>query len=120
MTRQVGIIDQRTINLNGLSIAPNTPILLGDSNIIHMKKSHPADFQKYGSDIPLILSSPDYVGINQKDGSLEYVKEYVIDNEFVKVAVRVSSGNKFYARSLYILNNNRVNNFIAKGTLKKY
>lgn len=61
----------------------------------------------------------DYVGINSSDNSIEFVKEYVIDNEFVKVAVRVSRGNKLYARSLYVLNNRRVKNFIAKNTLKK-
>ena len=45
--------------------------------------------------------------------------EYFINDEYVKVAVRVSASNTYYARSLYILNPNRVKNFIAKGTLKK-
>ena len=42
-----------------------------------------------------------------------------IDNEYVKVAVRVASSGKYYARSLYVLNHNRVHNFIKKGTLKR-
>ena len=84
-----------------------------------MQKSHPADFQKYGTDISYILNNPDYVGINAKDSSIEFVKEYQVNNEYVKVAVRVSTRNKYYARSIYVLNAKRVANFINKGTLVK-
>lgn len=94
-----------------------TPIYLGQSNIEHMKKSHPSDYEKYGDDIKLILADPDYIGINKKDNSIEFVKEYLLEEEFVKVAVRISMGGNFYARSLYILNNRRIENFIKNGTL---
>ena len=49
----------------------------------------------------------------------EYVKDFQINGEFVKVAVRLSGGGALYARSLYVLNHNRVINFIQKGTLKR-
>ena len=120
MIKQVGKIDKKLIKILNLGISADTPILLGDSNIRHMQSSHPADYKKYGGHIGDILKNPDYVGINKKDGSLEYVKEYVVDNEFVKVAVRVSTNGSYFARSIYVLNNNRVNNFIKKGTLQKY
>ena len=94
-------------------------IYLGQSNIAHMQSSHPSDFAKYGSELINILAYPDYVARNPKDGSLEYVKEFCVNNEFVKVAVRVSTHGMLYARSLYILNSKRVHNFIQKGTLKK-
>ena len=116
---QVGVITPRVAALLNRSDLCDQPIFLGDSNIAHMQSSHPADFAKYGNQLSAILSSPDYVAINQKDDSIEYVKEFLIDNEYVKVAVRVSSSGHYYARSLYVLNNNRVKNFIAKGTLKK-
>ena len=118
-SKQVGKLDSKIIRLLSLNFAPNTPIFIGQSNIDHMKKSHPVDFAKYGANINAILSAPDYVSQNPKDGSIEYVKEFRIDNEFVKVAVRVSGNGALYARTLYVLNNNRVKNFIAKGTLKK-
>lgn len=51
--------------------------------------------------------------------SIEFTKEYFINGEYAKVAVRVSSSNIYYARSMYILNPHRIKNFIAKGTLKK-
>ncbi len=120
MATQIGIITQNIIDILGITdIKPNTPILLGDTNIQHMKASHPKDYQKYSSHITNILSSPDYVGINKKDNSIEYVKEFKVDNEFVKVAVRISLNGKVFARSVYVLNKNRVYNFISKGTLKK-
>ena len=116
--KKVGLIDSKVISTLGLPITEGTPIFLGSSNIAHMKSRHPAEYEKYGVDIPLILSYPDYIGINKKDNSIEYVKEYKIDNEYVEVAVRVSHTNNYFARSIYTLNKNRVKNFITKGTLK--
>lgn len=116
---QVGQIKANVIAALGLSIAENTPILLGKSNIQHMKNDHPEDYVKYGAYIGDILDSPDYVGINPGDNSIEYVKEFEIDNDFVKVAVRVSRKGTLFARTIYTLNPNRTQNFIAAGTLKK-
>lgn len=84
-----------------------------------MKTSHPEDFAKYGTELINILSYPDYVGTNPKDGSIEYVKEFLVDGEYVKVAVRLSRNGLYFARSLYVLNPRRVQNYIAKGTLKR-
>ena len=74
----------------------------------------------YGEYIPLILSAPDYVALNAKDSSIEYVKEVQVNSIYVKVAVRVSARGQLFARSIYRLNTNRVLNFIEKGTLKRY
>ena len=105
---------ETALNLSGVF---DRNIYLGETNIQHMQNSHPDDYAKYKDELSNILAYPDYIGMNKKDSSIEYVKEYKIDNEYVKVAVRVSKGNRFYARSLYILNNRRVANFIAKKTL---
>ncbi len=56
-----------------------------------------------------------------QDGHVEiWDKEYKIHDEYVKVAVRVSGGGTYYARSLYVLNKRMVINFIKKQTLIKY
>ena len=103
----------------GLSCLPNTPVYLGKSNIRHMQERHPADFEKYHEHIADIISAPHYVGINPSNDSIEFVKEFQLDNnEFVKVAVRISQSGTYFARSLYVLNPNRAQNFIRKGTLK--
>ena len=119
--KKIGCITPKVESLLQLNIADDRNIYIGDTNIQHMQTSHPADFQRYHSEIPNILASPDYVGINAKDNSIEYVKEFQVNNELVKVAVRISSGGqKYFARSVYVLNRSRVFNFIQRGTLKKY
>ena len=119
MSQEIGKLSAKVISLLGLSLQVDQPIYLGPSNIAHMQSRHPADYVKYGQYIPQIIAQPDYVGENPADGSIEYVKEFQINGEFVKVAVRLSNSGQLYARSLYVLNPNRVNNFIQKGTLKK-
>ena len=115
----IGYFSQNIIDLLDLNIRVGTPIYIADSNIEHMRTSHPEDFEKYGCDIEDIIADPDYVGKNAKDDSIEFTKEYYIAGDYVKVAVRVTSHNTYYARSMYVLNPNRVKNFIEKGTLKK-
>ena len=117
--KQVGTLTPQIAALVGIQLSEAVPILIGLSNITHMQSRHPRDYARYGVDIPVILSHPDYVGRNVSDGSIEFVKEYLINGEYVKVAVRVSASGTYFARSLYVLNRNRVQNFIAKGTLKK-
>lgn len=119
MAQEVGKVSAKVISLLGLSLQVDQPIYLGSSNITHMQRRHPLDYAQYGQCIPQILACPDYVGENPSDGSIEYVKDYQINGEYVKVAVRLSGGGTLYARSLYVLNTNRVHSFIKKGTLKK-
>ncbi len=119
LRKRIGTFSAEIINALELDIPVGTPIYIADSNILHMKASHPEDFRKYGGDIESIIANPDYVGKNIKDGSIEFTKEYMLNGDFVKVAIRVSLQNIYYARSLYVLNPNRVKNFIARGTLKK-
>lgn len=118
MPRQVGRIKENIINLLNLNCPINTPILLGQSNIEHMKKLHSYDYDIYSDELINILDNPDYVGL-MKDGSIEYVKEFKTDNDFVKVSVRIALSGNYFARTLYTLNNKRVQEYIAKGTLKK-
>jgi len=115
---KIGVITQEVIALLGLPVAPETPIFIGQSNIEHMISRHPSEYAKYGGYIRDIINAPDYVGINPGDGSIEYIKDFMIDNEYIKVAVRVSMGGKYFARSLFTRNRAKVDSFIANGTLK--
>lgn len=115
----VGKISEHIADLLNLSVPVDSNIYLGQSNLEHMKTSHPEDFEKYGAELIHILAYPDYVGMNPTDNSIEYVKEFLIDGDYVKVAVRLSGKGLYFARSLYVLNPRRVHNYISKGTLKK-
>ena len=112
-------LQQEIIDLLSLDPTFNNGIYLGKQNEEHIKKCHNDAYCKYFKDLTAILKNPDYVGLNPKDGSIEIVKEYIINNEYVKVAVRLSGNGKYFVRSMYVLSNNRVHNFITKGTLKK-
>lgn len=113
-------ITQEVIDLLGLDCEADTPIYLGESNIKHMEETHPKDYETYFKHINEILSAPDYVGMNPSDQSIEYVREYRNGTaDYVKVAVRIAKSGRYYARSLYVLNKRRAENFIRKGTLKR-
>ena len=117
---KVGEISQRTIDLLGLAITAGTPIYLGDSNIEHIANRHPEDFEDYGADLENILKYPDYVGLNQVNQSIEYVKVYTVQNISVKVAVRVSTGGNYFVRSLYARDVSRISRAVANGQLLTY
>jgi len=116
---KVGELTQAVIDALGLSMKAGQEILLGNTNILHMQTKHAGDYACYGGYIPAILAKPNYVGLNQKDTSIEYVKEFQEHGEYVKVAVRVSLGGTLFARSLYALNRQKVVKYIKNGTLKK-
>ena len=117
---KVGEINQRVIDLLKLNIEAGTPIFMGKSNIEHMIQSHPSDYEAYSQSIPDIIETPDYIGVNPKDKSIEYVKVFIIQNESVKVAVRVSHGGLYYARTIYARDITKMERFISKGYLIKY
>ena len=119
MAKEVGKLSARIISLLGLSLPQDQPIYLGPSNIAHMQQKHGNDYANYGQYITQILANPDYVRLSPKDGSIEYVKDFQINGDFVKVAVRASGGGTLYARSVYVLTPQRVQNFIKNGSLKK-
>jgi hypothetical protein len=117
---KVGVITQKVIDLLDLDVFADTPIFLSDSNIEHMAEGHPEDFEYYGTEISNILKYPDYIGQNPSNKSIEYVKIYKISDKTIKIAVRVSSGKMFYARTMYSRNIEKIKPFIEKGYLIKY
>ena len=120
MAEVIGHISQEIISILGLSdVNVGAPILIGESNIEHIKRRYPYEFDKYYPDIREIIGSPDFVGINPSAHSIAYVKEYIIASEYVKVAVRVTTKGQYYAKSLHSLSTYNAERYIERGTLKK-
>ena len=115
----IGYFKQNVIDILNLNIKAETPIKLGELNEIHIKNRHPYEYDKYFKDIGAILDKPDYVGINPKDNSIMYVKEYKVNHEFIRVGVKISNNDIYYARTLHLLSNYNVEKYIEKGTLIK-
>lgn len=117
--KQIGEISQNVIDLLGLKMESNTPILIGKSNIEHIKNRHPYEYDKYFGEIENILQNPNYIGMNPKENSIMFVKEYEANSEFIRVAIKVTANKKCYAKTLHLLSTCNVERYIEKGTLIK-
>lgn len=121
--RVVGLINQNIIDLLNL---PETDIgkqiMYGESNEAHMKSRHFDDFNKYGSQIELIIAEPDYVYSDSSKNSVEFVKQFYDVNtcEHVLVAVRATGSGTFFARTLFVMSDEKVNSYKERGFLKPY
>lgn len=111
MNRQIGKINKRVIKLLDLNYEEELHIFLGNSNIDHMKRRHNNDYQKYGKYIIEIIANPTYIAKNPNQGSIEYIKEYKINNEFVLVAVRISNKGTAFAKTLFTMTERKKNIF---------
>ena len=120
MNKRIGKVNKKVIQLLGLDYKEELPIILGDANIEHMKKQHKEDYEKYGQDISNIVNNPTYVAKNPNQGSIEYIKEYKINNEFVLVAVRISNKGTMFAKTLFTMTERKKNVYLQKGYAKKY
>lgn len=119
MTDIVGRVSDRAIELLGIDAPDDRNIYLGYSNINHMMESHEYDYIQYGNKIEEIIDSPDYIGLH-KNGSIEYYKEFIVNGDIVKLAVRISGSGMLFARTLYTVDSESVMAYVEKGTLKKY
>lgn len=115
MNKEIGKITKRIINVLKLLEEDEKLIFIGDSNIEHIKNTHPEDFKKYGNDIKNIIANPTYLARNEKKNSIEFIKEYKIDNDFVLVAVRVSSRRVHFVRTMYVMAKEKVEKYFKHG-----
>jgi len=110
----IGVLTQQVIDILELDFEAETPIYIGELNIEHMERNHPKDYKKYGRKIGRILAEPDYVGLNDKDESIEYIKSFGL---FIKVAVRVSNSGALFVRSLYHVSDKQISLWVDTGRL---
>jgi len=115
MIEKIGEFSLEIVNALNLDISAGTAIYISESNRRHMKNRHPWVFDKYCSRLPKILSSPDYVGINSSDGSIEIIKVF---SRYIKIAVRIANDGDYYVRSIYEVGKSRVDNSLKNGQLK--
>lgn len=119
---KVGEIDEIVIQLLNLSLEPNTPIFIGEQNIQHIIDEHPEDFEKYGSKISEILNNPDFVAKHPRKDSIEYIKVYHDEEkgDHVLVAVRATTRGINFARTLFVMSDEKVEKYREKGAFIEY
>lgn len=120
MNKQIGKVSKKIIEILKLEYDEEKPIFIGEANITHMKEEHPEDFKKYGSCIEDIIKNPTYLARNKKKKSIEFIKEYKINNEYVLVAVRVSNNNVHFARTMYIMADEKVKKYFKHNYFYKF
>ena len=120
MNKEIGKVSDKIIKILGLKYQKEEPIFIGEANIKHMKEEHPKDFEKYGVYIQDIINNPTYLARNEKKKSIEFIKEYKVDNEYVLVAVRVSGKNVHFARIMYIMAEEKVEKYFKHNYFYKF
>ena len=113
----VGKYLQAFNNTNGRNL-PLLPIIQSTGLETHISKRHP-DMTDKMKLIPLILSSPDYLGQRPNDPySVEFVKCFS-DNLMVCVLLDVSN-NYYYVSSFFSITDSKLRSRIASGRLTAY
>ena len=113
-----GFLNRKVIEFFGLE---KGEVYIGEQNILHMKSDHYSDYDKYFVYISEIISSPDYIGKNPRNDSLELVKEFFCEEtkNYVKIAIRISQKGTLFVRTLYTLNSSKFEFQVSKGSYKK-
>ncbi len=117
---KIGELSQDIIDLLNLQEKPRN-IKFAFDRIPHCEK-HKTDFKdefsyyKSMELIPQIISSPEYVGYNEKNNGIEYIKRL---DDLTLVAVRLKSSGDLFLRSIYPISDVKLNNGIASNQIKK-
>ena len=120
MNKQIGKVSKKVIEILGLEYDEEKPIFIGDSNMEHIEIKHKDDFKKYGANIADIIKNPTYLARNEKKNSIEYIKRYKIDNEYVMVVVRVSKNDVHFVRTMYIMADEKVTKYFKHNYFYKF
>lgn len=120
MNYQIGKICKRVIEILNLDYTDEKTIYIGNSNIEHIKLRHPIDYEKYGMKIEEIINHPTYLARNEKKNSIEFIKKYKINNDFVLVAVRVSNNNIHFVRTMYVMSEEKIEKYFKHHYFYKF
>lgn len=113
---KVGELTAKVISAFGLDYEEGKEIFLSPKRKRHMEK-HRGEFEDFDgvfARIDEIISNPDYVGLHPNGQSLEYIKK--IDGN-VLVAIRLSE--KMTVRTMYVIKDTKLENYLKAGRTKK-
>lgn len=117
----IDFIESKKPDLHGV-LSPNQDILFWSDRIKHTEQ-HKDDFisdiefETCFSEIPSIISHPDYISVHPKDNSISFIKNY---SGHVSVAVRISPNGNMAYRTMYPLMDAQLTNYISKNRAWKY
>jgi len=114
---RVGYLEKSIIDLIKVKLSPGE-IKLFSGGIKHIRKKRPDFFDKYLSEIPSIISRPDYIGSNPKyPNSIEYIKKI---EENVLVAVRLDNKKSVLSiATMYPITESKIKRMVIKNRIIK-
>lgn len=100
----------------------DTDILMWDDRIQHIEKhrmnfKNIYDFDYYVDMIPEIIENPDYIGVKEKNKSIQFIKQY--DNNIL-IAVRLTTKGRLSFRTMYPITDGQLDDYIRKDTAWEY
>lgn len=85
----------------------------------HISKRHP-DCIKYITLIPLIIASPDYIGVNPNETGTSFELVKSLDNH-VQIGIKLDCSKDYlYVATLHTITDSKLNHGIKNGRLKKF
>ena len=114
----VGILNDKIINLLNLDSAlEGKEILLSSKRKKHMKKHKREflDFEKSFNEINLVINEPNYVGLHPDGQSIQFIK---VTNENILLAVKLDKS--LDVRTMYVIKDNKLLNYLNSGRIKKF
>jgi hypothetical protein len=115
---KIGFFSAEVVKALALGIPAGTEILLSERTLQHIKTRHP----DVGTDLqPLIasiLTAPDGIA-RRSDGSVAFYRKHEDGKEFyLDVAVRPSSKNEYFVRTMHFIKAKRFDWYIRRGVIK--
>lgn len=120
----IGVLTKKVIDILSLDFPEGTKILFGDTNKTHIKDTHPDDYMKYGKKIAEIIEYPTFICKHPENKSIEYIKIFKDSNnendEYVLVAVRSTASGILFARTLFVMAEEKILKYKDKNALIPY
>lgn len=119
---KIGELSNEIINLLNLDCKPQNIFLWGARIDEHCEKhkveySSPTAYDEAIRNIPQIISNPDYVGKNPKNGNIQYIKKLT---DLSLVGVRIITGSKgLIFRTIFPISEGKLKSNIKNGIYKK-
>ncbi len=67
--------------------------------------------------IPEIIDKPDYLGVRQKDLSVQFIKQY---DDNILIAVRMDNNGRLKFRTIYTITDSQLKDYISKKRAWRY
>lgn len=119
---KIGELSIGVINTLNLNYKPQNIYMWGNRINEHCEKhkleySSPKAYYEAIENIPLIIANPDYVGINNKNGNLQYIKRL---SDISLIGIKVTEGKRgLLFRTIFPITEGKLKNNINNGIYKE-